>query len=87
MRKSLGVLIGLIGVVFVIYFAIVIMFVGGVEQFVDGIKADPTDGSDIGWGALRVAFASASAGLGIWISVLFGGAVGGFFSRTSLNRW
>ena len=55
-----------------IYVGVWVCFVGGVCQIVDGVKATPTDGVDIGLGLLRVMFAGAAGGitfvLGLFLS-------------------
>ena len=75
MSKIIGVFMILIGVVVGLYVGIDLMFVRGVIQFVNGVKAEPTNGNDIAWGVVRVF----SAGLVGWgagaVFILPGGAL------------
>lgn len=65
----------LIGVVVGLYVGIDLMFVKGIIQFVNGVKATPVNGNDIAWGVVRVS----CAGLVGWgaaaIFILPGGAL------------
>jgi len=67
MKKLLGVLLGLAGVVC----AVVFLFVGGIEQIVHGATANPVSAGSIAWGAIRVCL----TGLGIWLAVILGAVV------------
>lgn len=75
MSKIIGVFMILIGVVVGLYVGIDLMFVRGIIQFVNGVKAEPTNGNDIAWGVVRVFF----AGLVGWgagaVFILPGGAL------------
>lgn len=60
MKTVLGVLLMVAGVVVGLYVGVYLMFIGGIIQFIDGVKADPVNSSDIAWGALRF--------IGAWIT-------------------
>lgn len=77
MRTILAAVVAIVGVALSIYFGIVVMFVGGVSQIVDEINADTADGAQIAWGILRIAFASAGFGFGVFISLGLAAIIGG----------
>lgn len=77
MRFALALTITLVGVLLSGYFGIAVMFVGGLSQIVDEINAETADGGAIAWGILRIVFASASFGLGTFLSLGLAGLVGG----------
>lgn len=56
-----GAMLVVLGLVSAIYFGLWVMFIGGIVQIVGGIKATPTDGWAIGWGVVRMLFASLTA--------------------------
>lgn len=68
MRTAIAAVVAIVGIALSIYFGVVVMFVGGVEQVIDEINADTVDGGNIAWGVLRIFYASAAAILGIYIS-------------------
>lgn len=78
MRKALGVITTLAGIITAAYFALVVLFVGGISQTIDAFQADPVDGGEAAWGIVQIVLASTAFGLGFWISVVVGGLVGGF---------
>ena len=53
MKSWLGFLVFVVGVILDIYVGGWLCLVGGFVQFVDGIKADPTSGTDLLFGFLR----------------------------------
>lgn len=53
MKIVVGVLLILAGLALGIYAGLVLCFVGGILQIVDGATAHPVSGSDIAWGAVR----------------------------------
>lgn len=84
MRKVLAAVIMLVGIVLAGYVGIGIMFVGGVEQIVDSVQAEPADGGGIAWGVLRVLF----AGTATVITLLFFGFLSFLTAGTDLrDRW
>jgi hypothetical protein len=56
--KAIKVLVGICvflgGIVLGIYVGLVKMIIGGIIDVVNGSKANPTDGSKIGWGIVKV---------------------------------
>lgn len=63
------------------YVGLVAFFIGGIVQVVDGIKASPTNGSDIAWGLAKVfVLAEAAAGaivlLGAGLAYLISNEIG-----------
>lgn len=71
-KKLGGILIVLAGVLLGIWLGIVVMLVGGIIQGVHGVTAHPVNGTDIGWGVVRVLF----SGFVGWVSGLLVVAVG-----------
>lgn len=65
MRTLFGVLLILGGVALAVYVGIVLMFVGGIMQVVDGFNATPNNGGDIAWGFVKIFLAD-------WVSALIG---------------
>lgn len=51
--KLLGVLLILGGIAAGIYLDFWVLFIGGIMQFIEGVKANPTNGHDVLWGVLR----------------------------------
>jgi hypothetical protein len=47
MRYALGVLFFIAGIVIGAYVAVYVLFVGGIVEVINGIKADPTDAHQI----------------------------------------
>lgn len=64
--KILAILIFFAGIILGLWLGLWVMFIGGIEQIVDGINVEPADGTDIAWGIVRIIFA---AGIG-WGSFL-----------------
>ena len=68
-RNTLALLVGAAGIIASAYFALVVMFVGGISQTIDAFQAEPVDGGDAAWGIAQVVLASTAFGIGVWISV------------------
>lgn len=75
MRKTFGILTIVAGVALALYVGIVVMFVGGIEQIVQGVDAEPTEASDIAWGIVRVLSATFVGGCIFWFSIALGVAL------------
>ncbi|PZT57346.1 hypothetical protein [Paenibacillus silvae] len=56
-RSILGVLLAVASVLAAAYVGVWVMFVGGIVQGIEGIKATPVSSIDIAFGVLRVVFA------------------------------
>lgn len=72
-----------------LYFDIVHLFVGGIVEVVDGVKADPAIGSKIGWGIFRICISGVGLVVGIVVAMFLGGsgvALMGGESRRSRRR-
>lgn len=82
MKKFLtfiGCIISIASVIGVAYFGFIFMFVGGIIQVVDALKAVPVVSSDVAWGVARVvftglgtmilAFASLFANIAMWTAI------------------
>lgn len=77
MKYLVGAILILVGIALAIYIGVFVFFIGGIEDMVDGAKANPTDGGRIAWGAAQVfILAELSAGLVLLIcwglAALFG---------------
>jgi hypothetical protein len=81
MRAVLGVIVGAAGAITAAYFALVVLFVGGISQTIDAFQAEPVDGVDAAWGIAQVLLASTAFGIGFWVSIVVGGLIGGFHKR------
>jgi hypothetical protein len=53
MRKLIGVLFIITGVVLGAYVGFWVLFIGGILNVIDGAKADPTNGGLIAWGLVK----------------------------------
>lgn len=58
MKTVLGILVILAGIVLGFYVGIWVLFIPGVVEVIDGIKASPTDGAMIAWGLVKAFLAS-----------------------------
>ena len=56
-----------VGVALALYVGVWLLFIGGIVQIVDAVKATPVSGLDIALGILRVIF----AGAGTMLTMLF----------------
>jgi hypothetical protein len=75
-KKFIGVVLIIAGLVLGVYLGLWVMFVGGIEQIIDGVQAEPdANGGDIAWGIVRIFFAGA---IGTITAVIIGG-IGGLF--------
>lgn len=76
MGKLIGLVVGICGIVYGIYFGFWVMFIGGLVDIIDTIKAPVTSASIIGFGVLKMMFASFIGALIVWVSVALGGLIG-----------
>lgn len=76
MGKLIGFIIGICGVIFGLYFGFWVMFVGGLVDIIDAVKAPVTSVSIIGFGVLKMMFASFVGGIIVWAAVALGGLIG-----------
>lgn len=56
-RTILGLFLAVVSVIAAAYVGVWIMFVGGIVQGIEGIKASPVNSLDIAFGVLRIVFA------------------------------
>lgn len=56
--KVLAVLLVIAGIVLGIWLGLVVMFIGGIIQFIHGVQATPASGHDMSWGIARFLCAS-----------------------------
>ena len=75
MRKSLKtgkalvpVLIWIVGIILAIYIGFWLMFICGIVQIVEAVKADPVSSWGIAWGIVRVILASFVGWLIFWLT-------------------
>ena len=54
-----------------VYFDIWLMTIGGIVEIVNGVKADPTNDSQVTWGLLKVMF----SGIGLIVAIVLGTAL------------
>lgn len=76
MGKLIGLIVGICGIAYGVYFGFWVMFIGGIVDIIDTIKAPVTEASAIGWGVLKMMFASFMAAVIIWASIALGGLIG-----------
>jgi hypothetical protein len=67
----LAIIFSAAGVLGGIWFGLWFMLIGGIVQFVDGVKADPTDAMDIAFGVARFIFAWTG-----WLIAIIGVGIG-----------
>ena len=78
MFKVFGILIGIIGVLVGVYVGFVEMFIGGIIQIIDALKAQEIDAAVIAWGAGKVIAASFVGGAIAWLGISIGIILGAF---------
>jgi len=69
----IGILLFAFGIAAGIYVGFWVMFIGGIMEIIDTIKAPVTQASEIGFGVLRMFFAGAVAGFTFWFCALISG--------------
>lgn len=79
MIKLFGALIAIFGICLGVYTGFWVMFVGGIVEIIDAVKAPVTDAGIIGWAILKIIFASFVGVIIAWIGIAIG-AVFGFSS-------
>lgn len=62
----IGIAILLLAVVLGIYVGFWLMLVGGIMEIINAVKAPVTLASEIGFGIIKIMFASVTAGLTFW---------------------
>lgn len=75
MRNVFGVLLIVAGVAFGVYVGLWLMFIGGIVQIIDAVKATPVDGLDIAIGIVKIIFAGAAGGISAVVAILPGAAM------------
>lgn len=73
MKKIIGILIAIIGIILGIYVGIWLMLAGGITQIVNSIN--PVNGLGIAFGIVRIVFCEIGA-LIVWLGVVIGSAIG-----------
>jgi hypothetical protein len=73
--KVLGILMMVAGVVFGVWAGLWWAFIGGISQIVDALQASPIDGSNIGWGVVKIIFAGAIGGICGFLLIVPGAAL------------
>lgn len=73
MKKIIGILIAIAGIILGIYVGIWLMFVGGIIQIVNSIN--PINGLGIALGILRIIFCEVG-GFIAWLGIAIGSAIG-----------
>lgn len=73
MKKIIGILIAIVGIVLGIYVGIWLMLVGGIIQIVNSIN--PINGLGIALGILRIIFCEVG-GFIAWLGIAIGSAIG-----------
>ena len=76
--KVIGVILIVATIVAGIWFDIVIMLVGGIEQIVRGVQVHPWSGHDIGWGIAHIVLSGVGVGAAallciLWVAIFFAG--------------
>lgn len=69
----LGFILAIMGVAVVlsgVYFAIVQMFIGGIIEIINEIKAENTGANVVAWAIAKIIFAQMAGGLIAWLGVL-----------------
>lgn len=86
--RIIGALLILAGIGVGVYVDLWFFLVGGIVQAVDGVKATPTNGHDVGWGLIRAIFGT---GIGLFLTffllILPGLALLGISARDKLRRF
>ena len=80
MTKLFGMLISIAGICLGVYTGFWVMFVGGIVDIIDAIKAPVTDAGMIGWAILKILLASFVGAIIAWIGIALGAVLG--FSTT-----
>ena len=69
--KVIGVILIVATIVAGIWFDIVIMLVGGIEQIVRGVQVHPWSGHDIGWGIAHIVLSGVGVGVAALLCILW----------------
>lgn len=76
MVKLFGILIALAGVCLGVYTGFWVMFVGGIVDIIDAVKAPVADAGIIGWAILKILLASFVGVVIAWIGITIGALCG-----------
>lgn len=87
MRKVMGVIIAVGGVLAAVYVGVVVFAVGGIERFVDGLNANPNNGSKIAWGVIQFWSADIAAFIVGAICIALGWYIGTGTVPLWISRW
>jgi hypothetical protein len=69
-------LIAIAGICLGVYTGFWVMFVGGIVDIIDAIKAPVTEASAIGWAVAKIFFAGLVGGIIAWIGIALGAVLG-----------
>lgn len=72
MKVILGILLIIAGVALGLYVGFWLMFIGGIIQFVDAVKADPAEASGVAWGVVKIFLGGAGGLLAGFLTILVG---------------
>ena len=81
------IIILVVGVCASLYFGGWVMFVGGIAGLIDIIKLGNFDGMIIAKNVAKIVFASASASIGVYLSVLVGSGLIYSNERRKFKKW
>ena len=74
--KLLGVIFAIFGICLGVYTGFCVMFVGGIVEIIDAVKAPVTDAAIIGWAILKILLASFVGVIIAWIGIALGALCG-----------
>jgi len=81
MKKTFNTLTFIIFTVAAIYVGGYLMFIGGIMQTIEGIKADPVNASDVAFGIIRLLFAGF-----VGYVIFYVGLVASMFSKFTIKK-
>lgn len=70
--RILGVLMILVGIAAALYVGIWVMAVGGIIQFIEGVKMTPVNSEMVAWGIVKVILASVVSTICFWTGIFLG---------------
>ena len=86
MVQIFGMLVALAGICLGVYTGFWVMFVGGIVDIIDAIKAPVTDAGMIGWAIAKIILASFVGGVIAWIGIAVGALLGFSTARVRYRR-
>lgn len=86
LRKLLGVLIIIGAIMAGVWFDLWVMLIGGIVEFVNGVKATPTNGHEVLWGVLRAVVFNGVGTIAAIVLVIFGLVLIGYKRKPRLVR-